>query len=290
MAVIEEYLTKQKQAIQIALTGTGDDTDALAALGTLGVKGIGQLRHHALTYEDDMLMEIAYTDTGRRTQTSRTLWANGTAMIIQTQARMYMVSKHFQPGMSMSMKEVRIIAPIKKDCALAIHTLEGRYEIMQGGSIFCWVTAGHIKVQVNKGDIMRMEDKETCYNECIQIGLRGYMIEEKHLPIQPTVHPADMRQFKRDNRRGDQTVATKDRLVEGGHQLIHDKMAKDIRDSEDIIQEIRDKQNNEADVGLHVGAAGAAVSILTVLALFLICARCGWKRCKAARGGTHPVD
>ncbi len=78
----------------------------------------------------------------------------------------------------------------------------------------------------------------------IQIGHRGYMVEEKHLPTQPTVHPADMRQFKRDKRRGDQTVATKDRLVEGGHQLIHNEMAKDIRDSEDIIQEIRDKQNN----------------------------------------------
>ncbi len=143
---MEEYLTKQNQALHIALTGTDDNTDALAALGTLGVRGIGQLRHYSLTYREDMLMEIAYTDTGRRTQTSRTLWANSTAMIIQTQVRMYTISKHFQPGMSMSMKEVRIMAPIKSDCALAIHTSEGRYEIMQEGSIFCWVTAGLIKV------------------------------------------------------------------------------------------------------------------------------------------------
>ncbi len=71
--------------------------------------------------------------------------------------------------------------------------------------------------------------------------------------------------------------------------MIHDKMAQDIRDSEDIIQEIWDSPAKDIDVGLHVGVAGVIVSVLTVLALLLICARCGWKRCKgscdAARAG-----
>ncbi len=72
-------------------------------------------------------MEIAYINMGRYTQTSRTLWSNGTAMIVQTQARKYMVSKHYQSGITVSMREVRVIASIKAGCALAIHTSEGRY-------------------------------------------------------------------------------------------------------------------------------------------------------------------
>jgi hypothetical protein len=76
-------------------------------------------------------------------------------------------------------------------------------------------------------------------------------------------------------------------MMEGGHQLIHDKMAQDIRDSEDIIQEIRDSQEKDIDIGLHVGVAGIVVSVLTVLALLLICVRCGWKRFRGSRGGAR---
>jgi hypothetical protein len=291
MAVIEDYLAKQKHALHIALTGVGDNTEAMSVLGTLGIKGIGQLKHYALNYGQETLMEIAYIDTGRYTQTSKTLWANGTAMIVQTQARMYMVSKHYQPGMAVSMKEVRIVAPIKKGCALAIHTSEGRYEVVQEGILFCMShLAGFGKVTLKKGDIMHADDREHCYNECIQIGHKGYMMEEKHMPTQPTVHPADMRQFKKDKLIGDQTAADKDKMMEGGHQLIHDKMAQDIRDSEDIIQEIRDSQAKDIDVGLHVGVAGVVVSVLTVFALLLICARCGWKRCKGSCGEARAGD
>jgi hypothetical protein len=138
MAVIEDYLAKQKHALHIALTGVGDNTEAMSVLGTLGIKGIGQLKHYALNYGQETLMEIAYIDTGRYTQTSKTLWANGTAMIVQTQARMYMVSKHYQPGMAVSMKEVRIVAPIKKGCALAIHTSEGRYRKAYCSACHTW--------------------------------------------------------------------------------------------------------------------------------------------------------
>jgi hypothetical protein len=47
----------------------------MSALGTLGIKGIGQLKHYALNYGHETLMEIAYIDTARYTQTSKTLWA-----------------------------------------------------------------------------------------------------------------------------------------------------------------------------------------------------------------------
>jgi hypothetical protein len=288
MAVIEDYLAKQRHALHIALTGTGDNTEAIAALGTLGIKGIGQLKHYALNYGHETLMEIAYIDTGRYTQTSKTMWSNGTAMIVQTQARMYMVSKHYQPGMAVSMREIRIVAPIKAGCALAIHTSEGRYEVIQEGILFCMShLTGFTKLTLKKGDIMHADDREHCYNDCIQLGHKGYMMEEKHMPTQPTIHPADMRQFKHDKMKGDQTAADKDKMMEGGHQLIHDKMAQDIRDSEDIIQEIRDSQEKDIDIGLHVGVAGIVVSVLTVLALLLICVRCGWKRFRGSRGGAR---
>jgi hypothetical protein len=106
MAVIEDYLAKQKHALHIALTGTGDNTEAISALGTLGIKGIGQLKHYALNYGHETLMEIACIDTGRYTQTSKTLWSNGMAMIVKMQARMYIISKHYQPDKAVSMKEV----------------------------------------------------------------------------------------------------------------------------------------------------------------------------------------
>jgi hypothetical protein len=121
-----------------------------------------------------------------------------------------MVSKHYQPGMAVSMKEVRIVTPIKTGCALAIHTSVGRYEVVQEGILFCMShLTGFSKLTLKKGDIMHADDREHCYNECIQLGHKGYMMEEKHMPTQPTVHPADKRQFKHDKLIGDQTAADK---------------------------------------------------------------------------------
>lgn len=289
MTVIDEYLTSQRQALQTALTGSCEESKALAILSTTEVRGIGPVRHYSLAQEQHTLTEIMYTDTGTFTKVSTTDWANGTALIIQTQARMYMVSKHYQPGTSLNMQEARIVAPIKADCALAIHTQNGRYEVIQGGTMLCWTHGvSFARVTVQKGHLLHRDDRDYCSNECMQIGHKGYMIDDKHMPTQPTIHPADMRQFQQDKIRGDQTTAHKGKRLENGHQLMHDQMTRDIKDSEDIIQEIRDRQDNTADVGLHVGAAAAVVSLLTVLSLLLICARCGWKRCSgrgAARGG-----
>jgi hypothetical protein len=181
MAVIEDYLAEQKHALHIALTETGDNTEAMSALGTLGIKGIGQLKHYALNFGHETLMEIAYIDTERYTQTSKALWSNGMVMIVQTQAKMYMVSKQYQPGMTVSMKKVRIVTLIKTGCALAIHTSVGRYEVVQEGILFCMShLTGFSKLTLKKGDIIHADDREHCYNECIQLGHKGYMMEEKH--------------------------------------------------------------------------------------------------------------
>lgn len=282
MAVLEEYLTRQKYVVHTALTGTGNNADALSVMSTAGIRGIGDIKHYALTYQHSMLTSIQYVDTGSYTRISKTSWSNGTAMLIQTQARMYMVSRHYMEGTAMSMQEVRVIAPIKKECALAVHTQHGRYQVIQTGQLFCMEYIGAFtKYTLSKGDIIHIEDKEHCYNKCIQIGFKGYMQKDKHMPMQPTVHPADMKQFQQDKLRGDQTAAHKDRMIDDGHQRIHDQLEKDIRDSEDIIQEIRDNQDNHMDLGVHFGVTGIAISVLTILALLLICVRCGWKRCKA---------
>ncbi len=117
---------------------------------------------------------------------SKTLWSNGTAIIVKTQARMYMVSKHYQPGMAVSMKEVQILAPIKTGCALAIHTAESRYEVIQEGILFCMShLTGFSKLTLKKGDIMHADDREHCYTECTQLGHKGYMMEEKPMPPSP---------------------------------------------------------------------------------------------------------
>jgi hypothetical protein len=287
MAVIDEYLTKQNHALRTALAGISEEAEALSVISTTGLRGIGQLRHYSLNYEDHTLTEVMYTDTGIHTKVSKTHWSNGTALIIQTQARIYIVSKHFQPGTPLSMQDVRIIGPIKTDCALAIHTQHGRYDIIQSGTMQCWTHGISLaQISVDKGSILHRDDTDFCSNECIQLGFKGYMFEEKHMPTQPSIHPANMRQFIHDKMRGDQTTTYQMHKLENGHQMVHDQMAKDIRDSEDIIQEIRDEQDSSADVGLHAGVAGAVVSFLTVLSLLLICARCGWRRYKE-RGEAH---
>jgi len=285
MTVLEEYLTRQRHTIHTALTGTADSTEALAIIGTLSIKGIGQIKHQALTYEHQALISITYTDTGSYTKISTTLWANGTALLMQTQSRMYMVSKQFMRGTALSTQEVRVVAPIQEECALVIHTQHGRYEVIQAGKLNCWErSVGYTEFVLKKGETLHVEDKEYCNNDCIQLGHKGYMTKEKHMPNQPTVHPADMRQFKQETFQGDQTSAHRDKVVDDGHQRIHDKMAQDIRDSEDIIQEIRDDRDTKTDYGVHFGVAGVVVSVLTVLSLLLICARCGWKRCRASWG------
>ena len=285
MAVLEEYLTRQKHAVYTALTGTADSTEALTIMSTLGIRGIGQVKHYAFMVDHDTLKSIMYTDTGSYTRVSKTHWANGTAMLMQTQSRMYILSKHYMHGTALSTQEARITAPIKEGCALIVHTQHGRYEVIQGGEIQCWeLGVGFTKFALKKGEILHIEDQEHCSNDCMQVGHKGYMIKDKHMPRQPTVHPADMKQFQHDRYRGDQTVAHTDKMIDDGHQRIHDQLAQDIRDSEDIIQEIRDSQDNKTDFGVHFGVAGVVVSVLTVLSLLLICVRCGVKRCRASGG------
>jgi hypothetical protein len=48
MTVIDEYLTSQRQALQTALTGSCEDSKALAVLSTTEVRGIGPVRHYSL--------------------------------------------------------------------------------------------------------------------------------------------------------------------------------------------------------------------------------------------------
>jgi hypothetical protein len=68
-------------------------------------------------------------------------------------------------GMAMSMQEVRVIAPIKRECSLAVHTQNRRYQVIQAGHLFCMEHARRFtKFAVSKGNNMNIEDKEHCYN------------------------------------------------------------------------------------------------------------------------------
>jgi hypothetical protein len=212
MTVLEEYLTRQRHAINTALTGTGDSTDLLAILSTSGIRGIAQITHYALTYKHETMTEIAYADTGKYTTVSQSLCKNGTAMLIQTHSRLYMVSRHYMAGTALSRQDVRLVAPIKEECALLILTQHGRYQTIQGGTINCMEhTAAFSRFTLKEGNTIHIDETEHCNNVCIQIGSKGYMREDRHMHAQPTVHPADMKQFKRDRYRGDETAAGRKR-------------------------------------------------------------------------------
>ncbi len=118
--MLEEYLEKQRQTIDTALTGMASATTALTELGTLGMRGVRQLKHYALSIEQDTLIGVSYTDVGMYTMVSRSVW-NNRSMIMQTQSRMYMVSLHYMEGTALSMAETRIIAPIHAQYAIIVH-------------------------------------------------------------------------------------------------------------------------------------------------------------------------
>jgi hypothetical protein len=67
---------------------------------------------------------------------------------------------------------------------------------------------------------------------------------EKNLVTQPKVHPESMRHFQ-DNKNYDRTSNTQMLKTDNLHQIIHDMMAKDRKENQDLIQEIRDNLNKE---------------------------------------------
>jgi hypothetical protein len=276
--VLEEYMDRQKQTIETALTGTASPTTALTIMGTLGLKGTGQVKHYELSVEQDMMVGTAYTDMGYYTTVSRSVWNNST-LIMQTQSRMYMVSLHYMEGTALSMSETRIIAPIHAQCAIMVHIQHGRYRIMQSGTMMCWAHGtGLGTVTLTAGNIVHLDERDFCSNECMQVGSKGFMREDRSIVTQPTVHPESMKQFQ-DSDKDDRTNNMQIMKLDNAHQIIHDMMTKDIKDNEDIIQEIRDSQNNEnIDWGFHMGTMGVAVSVITALSLLLVCVRCAWLR------------
>jgi hypothetical protein len=72
MTVLEEYLTRQKYVVHTALTGTGNSADTFSVMSTVGIRGIVEIKHYALTYQHNTLTSIQYTDTGSYTSISKT--------------------------------------------------------------------------------------------------------------------------------------------------------------------------------------------------------------------------
>ncbi len=51
ITILEEYLTRQKYMVHTALTGTGNSVDLLSIMSMAGIRGIGEIKHFALTYQ-----------------------------------------------------------------------------------------------------------------------------------------------------------------------------------------------------------------------------------------------
>ena len=271
-------MDKQRQSVETALTSTASPTAALTILGSLGLRGTGQVKHFELNIEQDMMVGTTYTDMGRYSTVSRSLWNNST-VIMQTQSRMYMVSLHYTEGTALSMAETRIIAPIHSQCAIMVHVQQSRYRVMQGGNLMCWAHGtGLGTVTLTVGNMVHMDERDYCSNECMQIGSKGYNREDRSITTQPTVHPESMKQFQDTDINDDRTNSMQVIKTDNTHQIIHDMMTTDIKENEDIIREIRDNQNKNIDWGFHMGTMGVAVSVITACSLLLICVRCAWLR------------
>jgi hypothetical protein len=68
------------------------------------------------------------------------------------------------------------------------------------------------------------------------------MKEDRSITTQPPVHPESMRHFREEDT-DDKTL--QNQKMDNMHQIDYDMMAKDIKDNEDIIQEIWDNQSKD---------------------------------------------
>jgi hypothetical protein len=92
----EDYMRAQKHAIDTAISSTVDDVEALATIGTLGIRDTGTVKHCMLSLDEHTIISVTCTDTSKYTSVSKS--AGNETMTIQTQTTICIISQHFLPG------------------------------------------------------------------------------------------------------------------------------------------------------------------------------------------------
>ena len=284
MMLLNEYMEKMKNAVDVSFGGEFGMSESADLMASIGIKGASPVRFHSLEADKDNFYLTMYFDSGTYTSVDRTS-RNDSSILLQTMTRLYMVSSQFLIGSPLSIAEVRVVKGISDNCLTMVHLNLHSYKILTNGNITCSRNGkGKYFYTLKKGDMLNLEGRDYCRNECIELGYRGYTNKYRNLPILPPSQPAVLKHFFADP--DPDNVPAPMEALEKSHQVSHDLLAVEIRENEDMLLELSTPKEPDvhATWGVYVGYIGAALSIIIgviFIGMFI--------KCKKRNSGHKPI-
>ena len=274
MEVLQDYMNSQQVAVNLAYGGEIGLAESSTIMAAVGIKGATRIKFFNIETDWHTFMCNMYFDIGAITTIDKTT-RNDTTVLLQTRTRLYLVSEHYVDGTPLGMEEVRIVKTITPGCLLLVHTALHSYRVITGGNITCYrYGVGKRNYVLKAGNTLHLEGRDTCSNECLEIGFRGYNTMHKELAAQPSVHPVKLSHFMQDME--DDELPSPQKPLDKVHQVMHDIMAGDIRENEDLLLELSEKKHEKWIS--YSGIVGAALSILLTVVFLALCLRCQKQR------------
>ena len=274
MRILQEYMEKMRIAIELAFGGEIGMSESADVMADAQIKGSSRVKFLTIEHDADHFFVKMYFDVGTFTTVDKSC-KNDSTCLLQTTSRLYLVSEHFLDGTPISMAEVRVIRALSENCLTLVHLTLYSYKTIVSGNLTCYIFGkGKILYQLNRGDMLHIESRDFCRNECIEVGYKGYNNKKKNLPTQPTVQPAALQHFLTDVDLDN--VPSPMLAMEKAHQVAHDMLNNDIRENEDLLEQLNAPQLDEpiSTVGKYVGFVGAALSLVIVIVALILCFKC----------------
>jgi hypothetical protein len=277
MLLLDDYMAKMTLAINIAFGGEVGMSASSELMAAIGIKGSTVVKFQHLDHDHDNFYCKMYFDVGSLSTADLTK-RNDSTIFLQTKTRLYIVSDQYIVGTPLSMAEVRVVKSITTGCAVLIHINLYSYRVVTSGNLTCFRHGqGRRVYELLSGDMLHLEGRDYCKNQCIEVGYRGYVNKHKNLPPQPSAQPAVLQHFFYDL--DPENVPAPLKALERAHQVSHDVLSVEIRENEAMLQQIKDKEvDTVSQIGSYSGYVGAAVSILVVLVLIGMCIKCRKRR------------
>jgi len=173
MEILTDYMASMQIAIDLAFGGEIGMSESARIMASAGVKGATKIRFFNIEHDNDNFFIKMYCDIGAYTTADKT-YRNDSTVLIQTRTRVYLVSEHYVDGTTLGMQEVRVVKAITPTCMIMVHTALNSYKVVNGGNITCYrFGIGKRQYTLVKGNFLHLEDRDTCKNECIEVGYRG---------------------------------------------------------------------------------------------------------------------
>ena len=284
---MERYIDTQKEHISAAYTGTMGTTHSAKIMATIGLKGTGTIKHHSIEHKQHTIAATVYFDIGMRTKAVGSA-RNDSTITLQTSTRIYLVSQHRAEGAPLSMAEARVVSPITPTCTTLVHMQQGMYRVVQGGLLTCTGRTGKSTKDMQTGQNVHIDERDTCNTTCLEIGHSSFTDMHKHMPEQPTVHHDKMLTG---------ILAPKDRkdtphvVIGGGggqmHSTEHNMLGKNIREAQDMLEDLQ-QAITKPDMGDHLGLLGLICSLSFALLLLAILVRWRWCKPRGPPRAQHP--